>query len=63
MKTIKKLLNRIRHWYSRLYVDFPEGYGDPFTPEVEKFLVDMKDKQGVSVPVNENSEYEHKKNR
>jgi hypothetical protein len=45
MNTIRKISGRISHWYRQLFIEIPEGYGDPISPKVEKFQDEMKDKK------------------
>ena len=45
MKKKNGLFSRIRRWYRRLFVEVPEGYGDTFSPEVEKFEEELYDEK------------------
>ncbi len=45
-----KMFQKLAHWYKRLFVEVPDGYGDPVSFEVEKFEEELHEKKEGAVP-------------
>ncbi len=45
-----KIFQKLTHWYKRLFVEVPDGYGDPVAFEVEKFEEELHEKKEDVVP-------------
>ena len=50
MNSLRKLVSKIRRWYRRLFVEVPDGYGDPVSLDVEKFQETLHEKPDLAAP-------------
>ncbi len=50
MNKLQKLASKLRHWYRRLFIEVPEGYGDTVSLDVEKFQEVLQEKKEMAVP-------------
>jgi len=48
-----KIFQRLARWYKRLFVEIPDGYGDPVSFEVEKFEEELHEKKEDVVPTSD----------
>jgi hypothetical protein len=48
MNVIVRLFSDIQQWYRRLFIEFPVGYGDPVSREVEKFQDELINHKVIS---------------
>ena len=56
-KTMQKIFGRFIKWYRCLFVEFPDGYGDPMSNEVEQFQSEMNEKKEPMVPTRDEDKH------
>jgi hypothetical protein len=50
MNKLQKLASKLRNWYRKLFIEVPEGYGDPVSLDVEKFQEVLHEKKEMVAP-------------
>jgi hypothetical protein len=51
MNKSQNIFKKLQQWYRHLFIDLPEGYGDPISPDVERFDAELNENIEMSIPV------------
>jgi hypothetical protein len=57
MNKLQKLVSKLRHWYRSLFIEVPEGYGDPVPLDVEKLQEALHEKKAMAAPALDGKEH------